>query len=67
MIPRIMGMRSLLIDEHQALGIKVELTLKPRPALPQDVGAVLLDCVAGSALGPSPGRPVACAYLRVTA
>ena len=36
-----------LVDEHQALGIEVELTLEPGLALAQDVGAVLLAGVGG--------------------
>jgi hypothetical protein len=36
-----------LLDEHQALGVEVDLTIEPRPPLPQDVGAVLLDGMAG--------------------
>jgi uncharacterized protein YggL (DUF469 family) len=36
-----------LIDEHQALGFEVKLTIEPGSALPQDVRAVLLDRVAG--------------------
>ena len=33
------------VDEHQALGIEVELALEPGLARVQDVGAVLLDRV----------------------
>ncbi len=36
-----------LVDEHQPLGGKIALAVEPAPALPQDVGPVLLDRVAG--------------------
>jgi hypothetical protein len=36
-----------LVDEHQAVGIEVELTLEPGPALAQDVGPLLLGGVRG--------------------
>ena len=36
-----------LIDEHEPLGIEVELAFEPVMPLPQDVGTVLLDRVAG--------------------
>lgn len=36
-----------LVDEHEALGFQIQLTGEPGPALPQDVGAVLLDRVPG--------------------
>src|SRR5690606_34201217 len=32
-----------LVDENQALGIQIDLTVEPVVALPQDVGPVLLD------------------------
>jgi transposase len=35
-----------LIDENEALGIEIELTVEPALPLPQDVGAVLLDSMA---------------------
>lgn len=41
------GWRPGLIDEHQSLGIAVELTLEPVLARAQDVGAILLERVAG--------------------
>jgi hypothetical protein len=34
-----------LIDEHEALGIEIELAVEPALPLPQDVGPVLLDGV----------------------
>ena len=37
-----LGRGSGLVDEDQALGIKVRLILEPRPALGCDVGALLL-------------------------
>ena len=37
--------RPRLIDEHEALGLQIDLTIEPSPALAQDVGAVLLDRV----------------------
>jgi len=36
-----------LIDEYEAFGFEVDLTVEPVPALSQDVGTVLLDRVAG--------------------
>ncbi|KTR81619.1 hypothetical protein NS277_16405 [Novosphingobium barchaimii] len=36
-----------LVDEHEAFGFEVDLAVEPVPALPQDVGTVLLDRVAG--------------------
>jgi hypothetical protein len=36
-----------LIDEDEALGIEVDLAVKPVLALSQDVGPVLLDRVPG--------------------
>jgi hypothetical protein len=36
-----------LIDEHEAFGFEVDLTVEPVLALPQDVGTVLLDRVPG--------------------
>jgi hypothetical protein len=35
------------VDEHQALRIQIKLALEPMSALPQDVGAILLDRVPG--------------------
>lgn len=35
-----------LVDEHKALRLQIELVIEPVPALPQDVGAILLDCMA---------------------
>ena len=37
------GGGSRLIDEHQAFGLQIELVREPVVALPQDVGAVLLN------------------------
>jgi len=36
-----------LVDEDETLGFEIDLTVEPVPALPQDVGTVLLDRVAG--------------------
>jgi hypothetical protein len=36
-----------LVDEDQALRIKIELAVEPALPLPQDVGTVLLDRVPG--------------------
>ena len=36
-----------LVDEDEAFGFEVDLTVEPVPALSQDVGAVLLDRVPG--------------------
>ena len=36
-----------LIDEDEAFGFEVDLTVEPVPALSQDVGTVLLDRVPG--------------------
>ena len=36
-----------LIDEHQTVGIEVELTIEPGPAPLQDIGAVLLGSLSG--------------------
>lgn len=35
-----------LVDEDQALGIEIELTIEPALALSQNVGTVLLDSMA---------------------
>jgi hypothetical protein len=56
MIPRIMGMRSSLIDENEALGIEIELTVKPALPLHQGLGAVLLDGMASLFLRVMPRR-----------
>jgi hypothetical protein len=42
---RIMGVQLALVDEHQPVGVEVELTLEPGPAAAQDIGAVLLGSV----------------------
>ena len=36
-----------LVDEDEALGFEIDLTIEPVSALPQDVGTVLLDRVPG--------------------
>jgi hypothetical protein len=36
-----------LVDEHEAFGFQIDLAVEPCVALPQDVGAVLLDRVPG--------------------
>jgi hypothetical protein len=36
-----------LVNEDQALRLQIELIIEPVPALPQDVGTVLLDRVPG--------------------
>ena len=45
-----------LVDEHQPLGIKVELAVEPLFALLQDVRPVLLDCMASLFLRVMPRR-----------
>jgi hypothetical protein len=45
-----------LVDEHEPLWLQVELAVGPRAALPQDVGPVLLDRVAGLFLRVMPWR-----------
>jgi len=45
-----------LVDEHEALGLQIELTVEPCPALAQDVGTVLLDRVPGLFLRVIPRR-----------
>jgi len=44
------------IDEDQALGIEIELTVEPALPLPQDVGPVLLDSMASLFLRVMPRR-----------
>lgn len=41
------GRGSRFINEHEALGFEIDLAVEPALALPQDVGAVLLDRVHG--------------------
>jgi len=36
-----------LVDKDETLGLEIDLTVEPVPALPQDVGTVLLDRVPG--------------------
>ena len=36
-----------LVDEDEAFGIEVDLTVEPMPTLSQDVGTVLVDRVPG--------------------
>ena len=45
-----------LIDEDETLGFEIDLSVEPALALPQDVGAVLLDRVAGLFLRVIPCR-----------
>jgi hypothetical protein len=45
-----------LIDENEALGIEIELTVEPALPLPQDAGAVLLDSMASLFLRVMPRR-----------
>ena len=45
-----------LIDEHEALGLQIELVVEPLFALPQDVGPVLLDGMASLFLRVMPRR-----------
>jgi hypothetical protein len=47
MEPRHLGAGAGLVDEHEAFGIKVELSLEPHLAPPQDVGTVLLRRMPG--------------------
>jgi hypothetical protein len=35
-----------LVDEDETFGFQIDLAFEPYPALLQDVGAVLLDCMA---------------------
>jgi hypothetical protein len=48
--------RPRLIDEDEALGFEVDLAVEPMLTLPQDVGTVLLDRVAGLFLRVIPWR-----------
>lgn len=50
------GRRPCLVDEHQPRGVEIELAVEPCLALAQDVGAVLLDRVAGLFLRVIPWR-----------
>jgi hypothetical protein len=43
-----------LVDEDEAFGFEIDLAVEPVPALPQDVGTVLLDRVPGLFLRVSP-------------
>ncbi|GEO01975.1 hypothetical protein FHS92_003593 [Sphingobium subterraneum] len=36
-----------LVDENEAFGFEVDLSVEPALALPQDVGTILLDRVPG--------------------
>ena len=36
-----------LVDENEAFGFEVDLSVEPVLALPQDVGTILLDSVPG--------------------
>lgn len=45
-----------LVDEDEAFGFRIELIVEPALALPQDVGAVLLDRVPGLFLRVIPCR-----------
>jgi hypothetical protein len=47
MTARHVGRGPCLVDEHQLVGIKVELILEPSFALDQDVGAVLFGGMRG--------------------
>ena len=42
-----LGRGTRLVDEHQALGVQVELALEPGAATPQDVGTILLRRMPG--------------------
>jgi hypothetical protein len=35
------------VDKDEAFGFEIDLAIEPMPALPQDVGTVLLDRVPG--------------------
>jgi hypothetical protein len=35
------------VDEDETFGFEIDQTIEPEPALPQDVGTVLLDRVPG--------------------
>lgn len=43
--PRHLGVCAGFVDEHQVLGIEIELAVEPGLAPPQDVGTVLLGCM----------------------
>jgi hypothetical protein len=45
-----------LVDEHEALGVEIELAVEPALALLQDIGPVLLDRVPGFFLRVIPCR-----------
>ena len=42
---RHLGAGAGLVDEDQALGIEVQLTVEPRTTPCKDIGAVLLRCI----------------------
>ena len=44
---RHVGVHRCLVDEDETLGFEIDLSVEPALALPQDVGAVLLDRVPG--------------------
>ena len=44
------------VNEHEAFGFQIELTIEPRSALAQDVWAVLFDRVPGLFLRVMPRR-----------
>lgn len=53
---RHVGRRPSLVDEHQSVRVKVELVIEPVLALPQDVGALLLDGMGSLFLRVKPRR-----------
>ena len=54
--PGHLGGNGCLVDEHQPLGVEVNLAVEPGPSALQDVGAVLLCRVAGLFLRVIPWR-----------
>ena len=45
-----------LVDEHEPFRLQIDLAVEPVPALLQDVGTVLLDCMASLFLRVMPRR-----------
>jgi len=50
------GGRPCFVDEDKALRVEIDLTLEPFPPLFQDIGPVLLDCMASLFLRVMPRR-----------
>ena len=56
MLYEVITRRPGLVDEHELPGIEIGLGVEPRPALSQDVRAVLLDRVPGLFFRVTPWR-----------